>query len=205
MKKFSGYDEAKKNADYSVNEKLPAGAYVAEILATRYEEGKAGASDQIVVQFDIAEGDYKNFYKKQYEASTVEGKKWKGVARVWVPADDGSERDEWTKNSFAKWPNSIEKSNEGYSWDWDETKWKGKKVGLVFRETGTVINGKEVVYTEVAFPIEAQKVRDGKAPEAKFKARNGYTGNGGTNNSVSTSSDDDWRNVPAGVDEEVPF
>lgn len=203
MKKFGGYDEAKKNAQYSASEKLPAGAYVARIMGVRYEAGEDGKSDRIAVQFDIEEGEFKNFFKNQYDANTSEDKKWKGRATVYVPTDDGSERDGWTKNAFAKWTNSLEDSNPGYAWDWDENKWKGKLIGLVFRNAGTVIEGREVTYTEVAFPIDIKTVKDGKAPEAKFKARNGYTGNGAS--SSAPAQDASFVNVPEGIDEEIPF
>lgn len=202
MKQFSNYDEAKKNAQFTGSEKLPAGAYVCEVKNVQYQEGKNGNSDLINILFDVCEGEYKDFFKKQYDSSSDENKKWKGRASIWVPSDDGSEKDNWTKNSFAKWTNAFEASNKGYAWDWDENKWKSKKVGIVFREEGNVIEGKEVLYTAVAFPIEAQKVRDGKAPEAKFKARNGYTGKG---NSNSSSKSDDFLSIPIGTEEEIPF
>lgn len=199
MKAFNGYDEAKKAAQYQGGAKLPKGAYIADILGVKLETGANGNSDRLHIQFDIAEGEYKGFFKKQYEDNTNEDKKYKGKVVLWLPKDDGSEQDQWTKNSFAKWPNALEDSNEGYKWDWDETKWKGKKIGLVFREVGNVIEGKDVVYTEVAYPVSVEAVRTGKAGEAKFKARNGY-GEAKTNNNST-----DFVNVPDGIAEDLPF
>ena len=196
MKQFNGYDEAKKAAQYQGGEKLPKGAYVADILGVKLETGTNGNSDRLHIQFDIAEGEYKGFFKKQYEDNTSEDKKYKGKVVLWLPKDDESEKDQWTKNSFARWPNALEESNEGYTWDWDETKWKGKKIGLVFGETGNVIDGKEVVYTEVRYPVSVQAVREGKAGEAKFKAKNGYG---------EAKSSTDFVNVPDGIEEELPF
>lgn len=200
MKQFNGFEDAKKNAEYSGSAQLPVGAYVAKIMGVRYEQGEAeNISDRIVVQFDIAEGEQKDFFKNQYAANDAEDKKWKGKATIYVPTDDGSEKDGWTKNTFAKWTNSFEKSNKGYSWDWDENKWKGKLIGLVFRKTGTVIEGKEITYTEVAFPIDVDTVREGKAPEAKFKAKNGYTGK------QQASDENGYMTIPSGSSEEIPF
>lgn len=197
MKAFSNYDEAKKQAQASGSEKLPAGAYVCKILGVKFEVGENGNSDRIAIQFDIEEGENKGFFKKQYEASTSDDKKWKGATRIYVPNDNGSEQDSWTKKSFAGWTNAFELSNPGYTWDWDENKWKGLKVGIVFGETGTKINGKDVVYTEARFAIEVEKVRDGSAPAAKFKSKNGYGEN-------STSSDG-FMTVPSGSEDEIPF
>lgn len=203
MKAFSNYDSAKKAAEATALPKLPAGAYICKILAVKFENGENGYSDRIAIQFDIAEGDYKDFFKKNYEANTAEDKKWKGSTRIYVPTDDGSEKDGWTKNTFAKWTTAFEKSNNGYSWDWDENKWKGLKVGIVFGETGTVIDGKQIVYTESRFPVATDSVSDGTAPVAKFKAKNGYTGNPDDNGAGTAG--DGFFNIPAGTDEEIPF
>lgn len=61
MKQFNGFDEAKKAAQFTASAKLPEGAYVAKILGVKFEEGQNGLSDRIAIQFDIAEGEYKDF------------------------------------------------------------------------------------------------------------------------------------------------
>lgn len=201
MKRFNGYDDAKKQAESAGAPKLPEGAYVCKILAVKYEEAdQEGRSDRIIIRFDIAEGEYKDFFQKQYENNTSEDKKWKGVARVYVPKDDGTKEDGWTKRTLASWTLAFEKSNPGYEWDWDESKWKNKIVGIVFGRTGTVINGRNIVYTEARFPIEAEKVRDGSAPQAEFKAKNGYK-----EESKPQVDSDGFMNIPEGVEEEIPF
>lgn len=201
MKAFNGYSEAKKEAQAKAFPKLPTGAYVCKIKEVRYETTEWG--DRIVLAFDINEGEQKDYFTRQFEANTSEDKKWKGKVTVYVPKDDGSDKDKITKKAFAGWTDSFEKSNSGYSWDWDETKWKGKIIGIVFGETGTVIEGKEVVYTEARFAVPVEDVRSGKAPLAKFKAKNGYTGEGGSGS--NSGSDSDFMTVPAGGKEEIPF
>ena len=177
MKPFNGFEDAQKSARYTGGAKLPKGAYVAKIMNVRYEKGENGTSDRILVQFDIVEGEHKDFFKNAYEADTSEDKKWKGKTAIYVPKDDGSDKDKITKRSFASWIDAFEKSNKGFSWDWDEKKLKDKVVGIVYGETGTVIDGKEVKFTEARFGVDAQLVRDCKAPAAKFKSKNGYGGN----------------------------
>lgn len=199
MKKFGGYDDAMKNAQYSGG-RLPAGAYVCKVMNVRYEEGQNGNSDMIQVQFDIAEGEQKDFFRTQYDNNQNEDKKWKGKVTIYVPKDDGTEKDEWTKNSFAKWTNAFELSNAGYKWDWHEDKWKGLIVGIVFGDTGTVVDGKEIVYTEARYPVGIEDVRSGKCKDAKFKAKNGYTGTASNN-----SNDDAFMTIPDGVEEEIPY
>lgn len=201
MKTFNGYDKAKEAARYTGGERLPIGAYVCKVVNVKYVDGENGNSDRIDLLFDISEGDHKDFFKNQYDANTSEDKKWKGRTSVYVPKDDGSEKDEWTKNSFAKWVNGFEDSNDGYKWDWKEDKWKGLTVGIVFGETGTVIQGKEILYTEARFATAASKVRDGSAPKAKFKAKNGYTGKG---NTTAPTTDDGFMTVEPG-EADIPF
>ena len=204
MKKFGGFDAAKEAAKYSGSERLPVGAYACEIKNVQYVTGEDGNSDRIDILFDIAEGEQKDFFKKQYDANQNEDKKWKGRKSIYIPKDDGTEKDEWTKNTFAKWVNGFEDSNEGYKWDWKEDKWKGLKIGIVFGETGTVIEGREILYTEPRFATSVSKVRDGSAPKAKFIAKNGYTGTK-PNNSDASDANDGFMKIPAGKDEEIPF
>lgn len=202
MKQFKGYNEAKKAAQYTGG-RLPEGAYVCKILAVKYHES-SDRNDMIELSFDIVEGDQKDFFKNQYQNNQNEDRKWKGRKWIYVPSDDGSERDTWTKNSFAKWTDSLEKSNKGYSWDWDENKWTNKLVGIVFGTTGTVLNGKEITYTEARFPVDVETVRNGKAPSAEFKAKNGYTGKKQTADDSVTNGTEPW--MPVDSDEtELPF
>ena len=203
MKQFNGFAEAQEVAMYSGSERLPVGAYECQIKNVQYVTGENGNSDRIDVLFDIAAGDYKDFFKKKYDADESEDKKWKGRKSIYVPTDDGSERDGWTKNTFAKWTNAFEDSNNGYKWDWKEEKWKGLKVGIVFGETGIVIEGREILYTEPRFAVSIDKVRDGSAPKAKFVAKNGYTGT--KQNTANNAGSEDFMKIPEGKDEEIPF
>lgn len=194
---YKDYEAFKEKAKYS-GQRLPVGAYVCKILGIKFEPGKAGNSDMLIVQFDVAEGEYADFFKKQYEESTQDNKRFKGRTTVYLPKDDGSEQDGWTKTAFSKWINALEESNEGYHWDWNENTWKNKKLGLVFGETGTRIEGKDVIYTECRFPVSVEAVRSGKVPEAKFKAKGDY-GKEGSDGST------DFMNIPDEIQEELPF
>ena len=55
-------------------EPLPKDAYVVRILSAKTAETKSGFN-QLVIAFDIAEGQYKDFYKAQYDANSSEDKK----------------------------------------------------------------------------------------------------------------------------------
>lgn len=201
MKQLKGYASARERANFTGSTQLPVGGYVAKIMDVKYEDGQNGNSDVIRIAFDIAEGEYKGFFQKQFDENTNEDKKWKGKTAIYVPNDDGSERDEWTQNAFARWTAAFENSNDGYKWDWQEKKWKGLLVGVIFGQVGTVIDGKEIVYNECRFPESAAKIREGKFKVPNLKKKNGYTGNGQS----GSGSDNTWMTLPATGPEEVPF
>ena len=200
MKKFSGYDAAREKANFSGSAKLPVGGYVVKIQDVRYEEGQNGNSDRIVLAYDIAEGEYQGFFKNQFEENTQEDKKWKGRTAIYVPKDDGSEKDEWTQNTFAKWTAAFENSNEGYHWDWQEKKWKNLLVGVIYGEVGTVIEGRNIVYTECRFPCSVTDVREKKYKIPKFKTKNGYT-----DSAPAVSDPNEFMQIPEGTEQEIPF
>ena len=206
MKQFNNWEKAKENARHiGGSAQLPVGGYVAKIKDVRYENGENGNSDRIVIAFDITEGDYKDFFQKQFEANTSEDKKWKGKATIYCPKDDGSEKDQWTQNAFMRWVNALEDSNKGYVWDWNESKWKGLTVGLIYGETGTVIEGREIVYTEVHNPAAVEEIRNNTFKAPKLKKKNGFTGDGSGTSNNSTTSDNGFVNIPEGQLEELPF
>lgn len=202
MKQLKGYASARERTNFVGSSKLPVGAYVAKIKDVKYEEGQNGNSDMIRLAYDIVEGEYKGFFQKQFDENTNEDKKWKGKTTVYVPNDDGSEKDNWTQDAFARWTAAFEASNDGYKWDWQEKKWKGLLIGLIYGEVGTVIDGKEIVYTECRFPDSISRVREGKCKIPNLKKKNGYTGNGNTQ--PAPGSDSDFMTLPEGS-EEVPF
>jgi len=204
MKSFNGFDEAKEAAKFKGGAKLPPGAYKAKILNVKYEQGKDGNSDRIVIHFDITDGEYKDFFRTQYDENTAEDKKWKGKATIYVPMDDGSERDGWTKNTFARWTNAFEESNTGYTWDWNEARWKDLSIGLMFAETWTGIDGKPIKYTEVRYPMAVNEVDkpDLKVPDPKV--RDSYK-KAIENHAADDTAIADFVNVPEGSPSETPF
>lgn len=124
----NNWNEVKEFTD---RPKLPLGAYVCKVKKAVVQANDYG--EQLCLLFDIAEGDFKDYYSEDFKANTNEDKKWRGVLRQWLPRNDGSEKDEWTKSSFKGMVTSFEKSNPGYQWNWDEASLAGKMVGIIFR------------------------------------------------------------------------
>lgn len=144
---------------FSDRQKLPLGAYVCNVLKAAVSHTTYG--DMLQIGFDIAEGEYKDFYKSDFNANTAQDKKWKGVLRVFLPRDDNSEKDEITKRTLKGMVTSFEKSNPGYVWNWDETSIVGKQVGILYRNEEWEYNGKTGWAVRPFRAISVDSVREG--------------------------------------------
>jgi len=156
MRKPDNYDNT---AAASVNNpyKLPVGAYKIIILdaAVREEFG----SEKLVLRFDIADGNYKDFYankfKRQKEADSQTQPKWKGIFK-----QNTSGKSTFYFKGLIK---VIEDSNPGFHFNFDESTLKGKKLGMVFAEksfTNKQTN-KEIFYVAADTPISIADLEAG--------------------------------------------
>lgn len=130
MKQFSGYNNVQAfDGDFEI---LPLGGHVCVIKGVKFEEYAWG--EMMIIALDIAEGEAAGFYQRQYDRNkaTNPAYKWPGTYRQGVPKDDGSEKDNKAKSFFKGMISAIEKSNPGYTWNWDERSLHGKKVGAIF-------------------------------------------------------------------------
>ena len=163
IRQYNGF-EAKANA---AREILPAGGYVAKIVSAKVESGQYG--ERLIVAFDIDEGDFRGFFKQDYDSNPNEDKKWRGVLRLSIPMDDSSETDNWKKRSMNNFAGALEDSNEGYTWDWNENKLKGKLFGVLFRNKEWEMNGRTGWTTEACSATSIENVRNGKYKMPKDK------------------------------------
>ena len=198
MKQIKNFDSVKVSNGGS--KKLPVGIYEAVVTFVDYKEYDWG--NVLEVYWDVHAGDYKGFYAAMYAEDTSEDKKPKGKFRLYEPKDDGSEKDEWTKQKLKRFTNALEDSNKGYKWDWDEKKWKGLKFGAVVGEHETYIDGDHtIVFTELRFPVSIEDVKTGKVniPDrfVDNKAKD-FLAN------AEKQSSDGFLSVDAGP-EEIPF
>lgn len=196
MKKLNGYESAQA---YSDTERLPVGGYVLKVMDVKYQEN--GWGDVILLSFDIAEGEQKDFFAANYKSQTGEDKKWKGTYRLRVPKDDGSEQDNWTMRRFKTVLGAFEDSNSGYHWNWDEQTLKGKLIGALFNNKEYEFNGRHGFFTNCHSLVTVGKIRSGKF---EIPADTLLKGNGQQNNRQSDIGTD-FMQIPDGIDEELPF
>lgn len=196
MKKRNCYN---RNNIITAQEKLPVGGYVAKILNAKEENFEWG--DRLAIAFDIVEGEYAGFFDKNFKNQQSEDKKWKGTIRINIPKEDGSEKDEWTQKRFNTNMVAIEESNPGFYFDWDETKLKGKMVGIIFNNKEYEFNGNHGFFTNPHSFASVEDIRSGN-----FKIpKDTLLSNPRSSAPAVPTGNEGFMSVPEGVDEEIPF
>ena len=187
-----------KNARRKIFETLPKGAYVVRIIGVKQEQWPSG--DEVLrIAFDIAEGEYKGFYQKQFDANTNEDKKWPfdAVFSLNVP-NDKSQDYVWTNwNTFFA---DLEDSNNGFAFNGDVKKLKDKVIGGKFHIEQREYKGNVYDHTKFKWSCIADDVRSGnvgKMPNDKLVSS--------VKKPSLSGSDDDFMDIPDGAEEEVPF
>lgn len=191
---IKNYEGQKAEKTVSVNH-LPAGGYVAKIVSAKVEDYQWGSV--VVVAFDIAEGDFKGFFKKQFDDNPNEDKKWRGVYRLTVP-DENSKYFDGNRRTFNNFIYAMEDSNPNYHYDCDEKKFKDKMIGVLFRNREWEMDGNTGWSTECGTVTDVTAIREGKFKPLKDKPLKGKSTTTAplTNPTPSDLIDDD---------EDIPF
>lgn len=188
------YDKNKRRKPFK---QLPKGAYVIEIKGAREDINRNGSGSHLTIAFDIAEGEYKGFYQRQYDNSTNEDKRWPRDATFYlsVPSDN-SKPFVWENwNTFFA---DLEDSNNGFVFKGDVKSIKGKLIGGKFYLEQTEYNGNIYDHIRLRWTCVANDVRTGNPgamPKDKLIERS----------SAMPTSDTDFMTVPEGSEEALPF
>jgi len=173
---------------------LPKGLYIAQIKGVKVEED--GPDQRLTLRLEITEGEYAGYYTKRYNADKERGGqfevKYKGDLVLYAVDK---------KNTQRRWPDSdiktfngaiwtIEQSNPGYHWDWNEDGLKGKFVGINVRQGS--YNGNP--YTTIGRLESIPEIREGKCKVMQDAKPRGTA-------QAETSTNDGFTQV----DEDVPF
>lgn len=164
MNKPKNYDETQALTESRV---LPAGGYVCKIMSVEETKSKAG-NEMLVISLDIAEGEFKDFYKEKYKADTRKNKKWGCVVYQLTLDIDGN-----CSRGFKGFTTSVEESNDGFKIEWGDNfcnGFKDKLVGGLFgKEEFEANDGNIVKATKCRFFRSVKSIRDGdfKIPEDK--------------------------------------
>lgn len=184
MMKPDGFDSAMaiKGGGFP---QLPPGGYICRIVEAKEQRSKSGRN-MLVLGLDIAEGEYKDFYLKQFQRRHEENPdtKW---SCLYYQLTDGDSVGRLKGLLMA-----LDESNEGFSlasWDWDEKKLKKLLCCGVFREEEYLNNGKVRTSVKCISILPKADLPTVKVPEKKTLEPS-QQNNGG------------WGNIP---DEMIPF
>lgn len=168
MEKPQGYDEAQSFGEF---ETLPAGGHKCIIKKVVCEKTQAG-KEYLKIGFDIAEGEYKDFYQKKFANDTrpIEERKWSGIWTVFTEGYNPGT----TNPKFKGLITSVEASNLNFKFDFNEQSLVDKKVGLVFREEDFlgVMDGQVHTAVKPFFAVAYDKAEDAKVPNKKILSDN---------------------------------
>ena len=185
MMKPDGFDSAMaiKGGGFP---QLPPGGYICRIVEAKEQQSKSGRN-MLVLGLDIAEGEYTDFYLKQFQRRHEENPDTKWPCLYYQLTDGDS------VGRLKGLLMALEESNEGFSlasWDWDEKKLKKLLCCGVFREE-EYLNHENKVRTSVKCISILPKadLPTVKVPEKKT-LEPPQQNNGG------------WGNIP---DEDIPF
>lgn len=176
MIQFKGM-RAERNVSSGEREKLPAGGYIARITKAYIKEQSWGK--QLVIEFDICEGEYIGFFQRDADNNQFEPGKWRGVFRLTIPkGDELDDRDVANQKKFNNLIYALEDSNRGYRFDGDELMMRGKVIGVIFGNKQWEMNGNTGWSTQCFGVDSAANIREGSytmpkdRPLRKKKTRN---------------------------------
>ena len=165
---------------------LKAGGYVCKI--TNVED--VPSKEYLYVEFDIAEGEFKDYYKKLQEAKNFWGGSfYKSYKEKALPM-------------LKRFCSAVTKSNAGYIFDAgaqnsDEKTLKGKFIGLVlFEEEYIKNNGELGRRLKVDYECDVEKIRKGEFKVKELKR---------LPEDQRPKENTDFVNVPDNSADEIPF
>ena len=176
MNKPTGWEEAK--AITGEFQSLPAGGYICQIVKAEVAISRKGA-EMLKIAFDIADGEYLGYFRDRYEnnAKQHDDAKWP-AGGVYYQLTGGD-----SVGRFKGLIATIEESNAGYTWDWNEKSLTGKLFGGKFREEEYIGTNDGKIHSSVKCIniLPAEGITEIPVPEKKtVDGANSAYGNGNT-------------------------
>lgn len=199
MKPIEGWNDAP--AYTGEFETLPAGKYVCQIVQVNVTQDQKGR-EQMVILFDIADGEHKGYYDRMFQGAKrndASQAKWKGIFRQLTQGN--------SLPFFKGVITSIEKSNPGYKWNWEEKSLVRKKFGGIFgREEFIANDGKKRMATKCVQIRSVDGLKDAEVPEDKLIPENAGSQQVHNYPYINNGTGDGFMNIPDGVEDEgLPF
>lgn len=190
MQKPQGYDEVQVGGEFTPVE---LGGHHLIIKAVKEQESKTG-KPMIVVAFDFAKNDKQpGYFSDLFDKDIRPEKKWPNNGTMYIMTMDYKDSSK-TSKTFKSFITAFERSNNVNAiWGEDFCKqFAGKKIGGVFGMVEEEYNGEVKKRHRLRWFCEDSRVEGAGVPEPKLLNK-------------PSSGDTGFMNIPAGVDEEIPF
>lgn len=176
MKKIDGFDSVQPMSDGIDN--LPAGGYVCVVKKVTEEPNNPDkGGTHLMIQFDVAEGDYRDFFANDWKSQNREDKWWRGWINQNVP-NEKADKYAAQLRYFKKFINDVEESNPNYHWDWNEAGLKGCLIGVIFQDVEKESSrGTRYMTSKAVSVCSVDDIRKGnyKTPDPKMLNAPAYT------------------------------
>ena len=159
MRKIENWEQIKDTDEQGNSTRLEPGAYVCKILKVEDVEDK----EYLKIAFDITEGEFKGYFKELFNNNTNADKVWSSGGILYRSYKKTAER------FFASFITAIEKSNDGYKWNWDEQSLKNKTFVGNFREEEYISDGELKVSVKCHETRSTQALKDGNIKPLEIK------------------------------------
>lgn len=155
------------------SKKLPAGGYICRLMNAKIENAKSSGLPMVVCQFDIADGEFANYYHNKY-ATDIKFRseaKYQGIIRIPAVDAEGNAR-----KGFNGFCGAVEKSND-IKLPTEDVPFlnalKGAMVGIIFgREEVRFNDGSTAMVTKPKFYRSVETIQSGNydVPEDVYLA-----------------------------------
>ncbi len=201
MQKPNGYDEAKSGGEFIPVELGGHYAIIKQVTEMQSANGK----DMVVVLLDFAAEDKQvHYHSDAFDNDSREERKWPYNGSKWIMVKDYNDSNK-TSRDFKTFCTCYEKSNNatvqwgGKNW---ATQFKNKKIGIVYGEVESEYDGKVTMKHLPRWFCTWDAVKDANIPNPKYLDNNTTVSAHAT---TGKTVDDNFINVPEGVDESIPF
>ena len=185
FEKPQGYDEVQAGGEYTP---IELGGHKLKICKLE-EITTSNGNKYLKVSFDTAADDIQpNYYTEAWRNDTRDNKKWGGVATIFPTDKEGK-----TSKTFKQFCTSIERSNNSQI-QWGagfEASIVGKVIGGIFGEE-EYINAQGEVKTarKLFWWRSTEGIKDATIPEKR---------------TVDKPTDNGFMDIPAGIEDDLPF
>ena len=163
MEKPKNWDNVQANTgDY---ESLKLGAHEV-VIKDAYEYTGITGNTSLKIEVDIAGNDeQKGYFQRQYDNNNLSEKKWPSASCKYISLKE----DDTCVAMFKGFTTCVERSNKGYTWNFDEKSLIGKKLCAVYGlEEYEDQEGKTKLATKLVQFRSLDKLKEIKIPKVKL-------------------------------------